>query len=436
MMAQTVLIVGAWHLGSVVGASLAEFGNSVFLWDPLIEIEKKWRKGGAPIYEPGLDALIACYWQTRLFWCDEIENKVKSCDWIIFAFDTPTNNKDEVKLDFFYETFSEIAAHAVAKNCNFLITSQVPVGTCKKLKLELQRNNPDWSGQFIYQPENLRLGEALSSFRNPDRLVLGVEKSTSYSLVEKQFRDLVQNFSTPIQCMSMESAEMLKHALNSFLATCVVFANELSEICEENGADAWEVVRSLKLDSRVGQKAFLRPGLGFAGGTLARDVKILAKLSEKPADENFFESLYKFNNSRTQWIVKILQKYLKNLEGKKILLLGATYKPNTSTMRRSPAIDLSRILHDLGANCLAMDPKADFFEFESDERETLPLSLINLSAEGFQEVDAAILITEWSEFLDLDWKKIGESMKQPLMIDTKNFLVLPPEFTKIVPGGL
>jgi UDPglucose 6-dehydrogenase len=439
MKSQNVVVIGSWHLGSVIGTCLADVGQNVYLWDQSPRVRESWSKGHPPIHEPGLEELVKKNWGTTLFWSDDLKKNSAQSDWVVLAYDTPINNQDEVILDAVYEGFDAVLNAGIKNDTRFFLTSQLPVGTSRTLRKKILNAYPQWTGEVVYQPENLRLGDALKSFTNPDRMVLGVENLTEPAKAKtiESFCGLLQNTKTPLNVMSLESSEMVKHALNSFLATCVVFANEISDICEKSEASAWDVMGSLKQDSRVGPKAFLRPGLGFAGGTLARDVKTLSKLVNNHKTSNLFKTLYSLNDSRNDWVVEQLESKLSSLDGEKIVLLGITYKPGTSTVRRSPALDIANLLKSKGAHCVALDPMADLDELTNDERKGLAFNLEKSTEVAFKDASAAVLVTEWDQFKNIDWSSVQKLMKTSILIDTKNFLISQPgveKFKTVVPG--
>ncbi|HEX4517875.1 MAG TPA: nucleotide sugar dehydrogenase [Polyangiaceae bacterium] len=443
----TVLVVGAWHLGSVVGACLADAGNTVHFWDQSPRVRASWSAGKPPLHEPGLDDLVAKHWQKSVFWTETPQEIARKANWIVLSYDTPITEEDEVVLDVVDEGLFTALRDGFADDANFFLTAQLPVGTSRRFRERIAKINPKWRGNLLYQPENLRLGEAIKSFQSPDRVVIGVDDRARDEALLTQYRAWVAQPSTPVNVMSLESAEMVKHALNAFLATCVVFANEVSEVCERAGADAWDVVKSLKQDSRVGPKAFLRPGLGFAGGTLARDVKTLTHLVKKEGASNLFADLYTINGERNDWVIGSLKNALGALEGKRIMLLGVTYKPQTSTVRRSPALDIARALTRAGAKCVALDPMADLGELPPEERAQIPFELLAWpfpnrgvppSADppagdpsaAFAGVDAIVLVTEWAEFKTFPW----DAIRTRVVIDTKNHLALGAGHTHVIPG--
>lgn len=435
---KNVLIVGSWHLGSVVGACIADSGNNVFLWDQTPKTAEAWSLGKPPIQEPGLNEMVAKYWGKTLTWVKDLKQASQKADWIVLAYDTPVNDKDEIEFDIVEEGFNQVLKSGFSDHVHFFFTAQIPVGTSRKFLARVKEVNPNWDGFGFYMPENLRLGEAIKSFKTPDRMVIGVNTSSALEREQaiRQWRDLIQDQNTPINIMGLESAEMVKHALNAFLGTCVVFANEVSEICERTNADAWDVMGSLKQDSRVGPKAFLRPGLGFSGGTLARDVKTLSKLS-LDTDENFFSNLYSVNQNRNMWILRQLKQHLGTLDGKKVVLLGITYKPFTSTVRRSPALEIGSLLKKNGLQCVALDPMADLGELSLSEQSALSFELAKSEQAAFEGSAAAVVVTEWPQFLDFNYDSLKNLMSKKLIIDSKNLFgkkSLPAEFKVLVPG--
>ncbi len=417
-----VLVIGSWHLGSVVGTGIASVGHKVYLWDQNEKVREAWSKGEPPIHEPGLSELARPRFNENLFWTDTPEQIAKTADWVVLSYDTPINEQDEVLLETVFTGFQTILNSEISLNTNFFFTSQLPVGTSRKLLGQLKNRFPNWTGNVLYQPENLRLGTALDSLKNPDRVAIGFDTLETHTIdrLEKEFRTLFGLDKTPVDRMSLESAEMVKHALNAFLATCVVFGNELSEICEQTGANAWDVARSLKKDSRVGPKAPLFPGLAFAGGTLARDIKTLSPY--QTSSGNLFSKLYTSNENRNSWVVTKLKETLGNLKDKTVLLLGVTYKAGTSTVRRSPAIQIGNLLKAEGAKCLAIDPMADLNELSDAERKALPFTLTRKPESNFSSSDAVVLVTEWPEFADYAWETHNTKHTSSHLIDTKNFL--------------
>ncbi|MCC6276289.1 MAG: nucleotide sugar dehydrogenase [Oligoflexia bacterium] len=423
-MSQTVLVVGTWHLGSVIGVCTANAGQNVYLWDQNDNVKSQWSKGSPPLHEPGLTDMATKLFGKNLFWASDLKSVSQKAQWIFLCYDTPIDDKDEILLDSVEDGFKTVLNQGFSNDCRFYFTSQLPVGTSRRFRNLITKANPHWQGHVIYQPENLRLGEAISCFLKPDRMVLGIDSQDNSirNKLRDDFLKLTGITDVPVNLMSLETAEMTKHALNAFLAVSVVFANELAEICEETGADAWEVVASLKQDARIGPKAFLRPGMGFSGGTLARDVKTLSHLTPPNKNHSFFKELYSINQARNLWIKRQLESRLGSLKGKRITLLGVTYKPQTSTVRRSPALELGQLLKSEGAKLVALDPMADLSELTTAERQGLPFELMQSPEEALKKSHGAVLITEWPQFKELNWTQLKDTMEVPLLVDTKNFL--------------
>jgi UDPglucose 6-dehydrogenase len=266
-----------------------------------------------------------------------------------------------------------------------------------------------------YVPENLQLGQAIHRFMNPERIVIGADDEETLDKVTAFFYPI----KTPKIRMNIRSAEMTKHALNAFLATSISFANEIANICDKIGADALQVADALRLDSRIGSKALLKPGLGFAGGTLARDIKVLQKLGAKANyPTQLIDVVLEVNQRQNTFIPKKLQKIYGSVENLTIAVFGLTYKPNTSTLRRSVSLEIIKQLQSEGAKIKAYDPKADISEI--DKNFTFEFFSDPLAAA--QKTDALIFVTEWPEFKNLSFQEIKSVMHKPVIIDAQNML--------------
>jgi UDPglucose 6-dehydrogenase len=289
-----------------------------------------------------------------------------------------------------------------------LISAQLPVGTCAKLEKEFPQFH------FACSPENLRLGKALDSFEKAERVIVGIRDDTKKPLLEKLFAP----FTSQILFMRTESAEMVKHALNSFLALSITFINEVARLCEHTGADAKEVSAGLKSEPRIGPKAYLGPGGPFAGGTLARDVVTLTKIADAKGEKiSVIPAIKQSNDLHRGWVFRRLQSALGDLRGKKIAVLGLTYTTNTDTLRRSAAVELCQQLLKAGARVLAFDPAV-----KSLPKELSAASLAADVAAALDGADAAVVCTEWPQFRQADWPKIIPQMHQPVFVDANRFL--------------
>lgn len=409
-----IAVVGLWHLGCVTAACLAQSGHDVLAYDPNPETIAKLKKGQAPIYEPGLDALFAsCQANNQLtFSYDAYELNQAEIVWI--TFDTPVDDNDNADVHFVTQEIEKILP-SLADNTLVIISSQLPVGTTRQLLQFAEKHYPNKHITFAYSPENLRLGKAIDVFTNPDRVIVGLQSDDDKARIQT----LLAPFTTYIIWMNIESAEMTKHAINAFLATSVVFINELASLCEQVGANARDVERGLKSEERIGPKAYLRPGAAIAGGTLARDVTYLMQIGEQQGmNMPFFSALLESNQVHKQWLLRKLVSVFQHLGNKKITTLGLTYKAGTNTLRRSQAIETCEWLRQQGVDIIAFDPAV----------KTLPpdLNFINIKAtleQALQNSDAIIITTEWPEFTALTAEQLLTSTKQPRIFDASGFLM-------------
>ncbi len=407
-------VIGIWHLGSVYSACLAELGYQVIGIDDDIDRVNNLNLGIPPVFEPGLKELILSNIERRrLTYTTDIKT-IENCAHVMITFDTPVDENDDVDLSSILDACRKMSTN-LNNGTMIIISSQVPVGTCDYIKSTIKLVNSSIELEIAYCPENLRLGKAIDYFMKPDRIVIGADNIESLDRVEKFFNIIA----APKLRMDLRSAEMTKHALNAFLATSISFANEIANLCDEAGADAVSVISALKSDSRIGQGVPLHPGLAFSGGTLARDLKILAKLgNDNNYDTSLINGVLEVNRRQNSLVIKKLRKIFGELSGLTVGILGLTYKAGTSTLRRSASLE---IIKELTANRItikAYDPKADpeevrlhkNFEFLPD-----PYTVA-------KDSDALVILTEWHEFTCLDFDLIKAIMKKPVVIDAKNLL--------------
>jgi len=407
-----IVVAGLWHLGCVTAACLANKYFRVTGFDPDCEMIENAKKGVLPIFEPGLDDLINHVCQSgQLMFSNDI-NEFSDADVVWVTFDTPVNDKDEADTkyvtDFVKSIFPYLQNEAIV-----IISSQLPVGSVGQLNLDYQQQFPQNNVYFTCSPENLRLGKAIEIFQHPDRIVMGLDDFS----VKPRLEALLMPFSNHILWVSVTSAEMIKHAINAFLAVSVTFINELASICESVGADASEVEKGLKSEERIGPKAYLKPGSAFAGGTLARDVDYLIKIGEKfsfPA--HLMKAIQQSNDNHKSWVLRRLNHELGDLTGKKIAVIGLTYKPGTNTLRRSSAIETCRGLSQAGASVYAFDPVINMLPEDLD----FDLRLKHSFCELTENADAIVVATEWPEFKKLDFSKLSCSH----VFDMNGFLAL------------
>jgi UDPglucose 6-dehydrogenase len=410
-----VCVYGLWHLGTVTAACLAESGHQVVGLDADFQVTEGLQKGRPPIFEPGLEDLVreglanGC-----LSFTTDASAALSQADLVWVAFDTPVDGEDQADVNFVLSSLEAIFPY-LKEGSLIIISSQLPVGTTSQLEMRLREKRPGISFSFAYLPENLRLGKAIEVFNHPDRVVAGVRREKD----KKRIARLLHPFSDNIIWMSVESAELTKHAINSFLATSVAFINELSGICEHYGANVSEVEKGLKSDHRIGQQAYLRPGEAFAGGTLARDLKYLIRLGQdKELPTPLFSGVAESNELHKKWARRKLKEVLKTFKGKRVAILGLTYKPGTNTLRRSEAVETARWLNERGAEVVAYDPAVKI----------LPDALANVihlykgPGEALRGAHAVLIGTPWPEFKKLEAEEVVSLMVLPAVIDPGGFL--------------
>jgi UDPglucose 6-dehydrogenase len=402
-----IVVLGLWHLGCITAASAARFESVVGLdFDPAVIAELQ--DGKPPLFEPGLAELIAEGIQSkRLSFSSDPAQACQNADLLWVCYDTPVDDHDVADLAPVIDGIERCVPHLPPGRL-ILISSQIPAGTCRSLEVRFPNH------RFAYSPENLRLGKALSIFANADRIILGVRTESD----AKELEPLLTHFTQNLIIVRTESAEMIKHAINSFLASSIAFMNEISRVCERVGADAKEVERGLKSEPRIGPGAYLSPGGPFAGGTLARDVVALTKIGQEKDEPLVLVPAIKLSNDQHKlWAIQKLREELGELSGRTVAILGLTYKPGTDTLRRSLAIELCRELLKEHANVRAYDPVVA----------TLPddLAAITLSRSVEEVVagaDAAIVCTEWPQIRESDWDRILSRSKGLVLIDANGFL--------------
>jgi len=402
-----VTVLGLWHLGSVTAACCAKHFSVVGLDFDAANIAKL-NAGQAPLLEPGLNELIATGLAAKkLSFTTDPKIACAKADVLWLTYDTPVNENDESDVDLVLGYLRKALPHLPA-GALVLISAQLPVGTCAKLEKEFPQFH------FACSPENLRLGKAIDAFEKAERAVVGIRNDAKKALLEELFKP----FAAQTIFMRTESAEMVKHALNSFLALSITFINEIARLCEHTGADAKEVSVGLKSEARIGPKAYLGPGGPFAGGTLARDVVTLSKLAEAKGEKiSVIPAIKQSNDLHRGWAFRRLQSRLGDLRGKKISILGLTYTTNTDTLRRSAAVELCQQLVAAGAKVTAFDPAV-----KNLPAELAAISLADDIAGAVNGTEAVAVCTEWPQFRQADWAKIVPQMHSPVFVDANRFL--------------
>jgi UDPglucose 6-dehydrogenase len=402
-----ITVLGLWHLGSVTAACCAKHFHVTGLDFDAANVAKL-NQGQAPLLEPGLNELIAAGLTAKnLLFTSDAKIACANADILWLCYDTPVNDNDESDVESVLANLRRALPH-VPKGALVLISAQLPVGTCKKLETEFPQFH------FACSPENLRLGKAIESFEKAERVIVGIRDEAKKPLLEQLFAP----FTPQIIFMRTESAEMVKHALNSFLALSITFINEVARLCEHTGADAKEVSAGLKSEPRIGPRAYLGPGGPFAGGTLARDVVTLSKLAKANGEQiSVIPAIKQSNDLHRGWAFRRLQSRLGELRGKTVAVLGLTYTTNTDTLRRSAAVELCRQLLDADANVSAFDPAVKNLPPELNS-----VSLAADIAAALDGAEAVAICTEWPQFRQADWAKIVPAMHQRIFVDANRFL--------------
>lgn len=409
-----VAVVGLWHLGCVTAASLVAGGHDVVGVDVDAGTLRGLRAGRAPVFEPGLDETIAAGTKAGRLAFTGDPGGVSDCDVVWITYDTPVDDDDCADVEFVVEQVARVFP-AVRAGALVLVSSQLPVGTTARLERMFFGARPDAGVTFGYSPENLRLGKALAAFQQPDRVVVGLRHDADRPRVSA----LLAPFTRRVEWVSVESAEMTKHALNAFLATSIAFANEVATLCEVTGADAKEVERGLKSEPRIGARAYLSPGAAFAGGTLARDLVFLTEIGDRyqrPA--RLLSSARESNEAHKQWAAQRLHLELGELRGQRIAVWGLTYKPGTNTLRRSSAVELCRRLHEQGAIVCAHDPAVKALPPDLvGEIELAPTAL-----DAVTGASALVVATAWPDYRSVDPSDVVAVMQRPCVLDPGRFL--------------
>lgn len=412
-------VVGLWHLGCVTAACLAEAGYQVIAVDPDETVVQGLRQGRPPISEPGLAELMAAHGDRLRFACDAQALAGLTRAWV--TFDTPVDEDDNADVEWVMQRVEELLA-TLAEGALVVVSSQLPVGSAAALQARCAARRGADDLRFVSIPENLRLGSALESFREPDRFVAGVRGERDRAEVAS----LLEPFGAPVEWMRVESAEMTKHALNGFLATSVAFINEIAGVCEAVGADAAEVSRGLKSERRIGPRAYLAPGEAFAGGTLARDIGYLSGLATRHGlPDQVFAGVAAGNDAHKSWVRRRLLRMLgrpavgeRVLAGTTVAVWGLTYKPGTDTLRRSSAVELCRWLAREGATVRAHDPAVH--ELPDELAEDIVLCETPLAA--LDGADALVVCTAWPQFRELSAEQVHAALSRPMVIDGAGFL--------------
>ena len=411
-----ITIIGTGYVGLVSGAGLAEFGHNVSCVDIDQEKIKNLNNGQIPIYEPGLDKIVKNNTREgRLTFSSNIEKNIQEAKIIFIAVGTPQDEKGIADLTAVKSVVTLIADNL--NNYKIICTkSTVPVGTGKWIESEIKSRASNDNFDYVSNPEFLREGAAVNDFLYPDRIVIGSLSEKAYSEMREIYRPLYIN-KTPIIETSVETAEMIKYASNSFLALKISYINEIANLCEAVGADIHQVARAMGQDGRISSK-FLHPGPGFGGSCFPKDLEALYNLGkEKNIDLNTVSATIKTNKSQKKRITDKLLHLLNNkVKNKKIAILGLSFKPNTDDIRESASLNIVLNLIDLGADLSVYDPAA-MKNFKS----VYPNINYNENwRDCVKNADACVVLTEWNEFRGIDLSELKTLLKSPILLDAKN----------------
>ena len=408
-------MIGTGYVGLVSGACLSEFGHEVICVDKDPAKIATLRQGGIPIYEPGLDEIVAANVRSgRLSFTTDLKEAVSNAEVIFIGVGTPSRRGDgHADLTYVYAAAEEIAK-ALTGYTVIVTKSTVPVGTSRAIEKIIKATRPSAQFDMASNPEFLREGSAIEDFRRPDRVVVGCDTERARDVMREVYRPLFLN-ETPILFTSRETSELIKYAANAFLATKITFINEMADICEKVGGNVQDVARGIGLDGRIGKK-FLNAGPGYGGSCFPKDTLALIRTaSELGAPSRIVEAVVAVNERRKLDMAKKIEAAFGGVNGKTIAVLGLTFKPNTDDMRDAPSLVILPYLQEAGATIRAFDP-----EGHKEAAKHLTLTYCSNAYEALTGADGVVLLTEWNEFRALDLPRVKAALKFPVMVDLRN----------------
>jgi len=418
-----IAVIGAGYVGLTSGTCFAELGNDVICVDIDKEKIDMLNNNKIPIYEPGLKELVERNMKEgRLKFTTNIKEAVRNSEIIFICVGTPPKNNGEADLSYVEDVARQIAEHMESYKV-IVEKSTVPVETGEKVAETIKLNNKH-NAEFdvVSNPEFLREGSAVNDTFNPDRIVIGTDSKKAADMMER----LYEPIKAPLIVTDIRSAEIIKHASNSFLATKISFINAIANICEKTGADIEKVAEGMGYDKRIG-KAFLNAGIGYGGFCFPKDSAAFISIAEKYGyDFKLLKEVQEINERQKEFFIKKIEKALWNLKDKEIGILGLAFKPNTDDMRFAPSIDIISYLQKEGAKIKAYDPEA----VENAKKLLKDVEYCKDPYEAAESADALLVLTEWNEFKELDLDKIKDLMKSKLIIDGRN-IYNPEEMKKL-----
>ena len=411
-----VAMIGTGYVGLVSAACFSEFGVDVICVDKMREKIEGLQAGKIPIFEPGLEDLVTNNISAgRLSFTTDISAAVPRADVVMLAVGTPSRRGDgHADLTFVYAAAEEIAD--VMNGYTVIVTkSTVPVGTGEEIARIIRARRPDAEFDIVSNPEFLREGAAISDFMRPDRVVVGVESERARALMAELYRPLFL-IETPVVFTSIKTAELIKYAANTFLATKITFINEIADICEKIGADVHDVAKGIGLDGRIGGK-FLHPGPGYGGSCFPKDSLAFVRIArECGAPSHIVEAVVDINEKRKVKMVEKIVQACGGVDGKSIAVLGVAFKPNTDDVRDSASLTILPALQKKGAAIRAYDPEA-----MAEAKPLLPgVEWCANAYAAMEGADVLVILTEWNEFRALDLTRVGQLLNNPLIVDLRN----------------
>ncbi len=412
-----IAMIGTGYVGLVSGACFAEFGPDVTCVDVDAAKIERLLNGEIPIYEPGLDALVAKGIKSgRLAFTTDLEKAVSEADAVFIAVGTPSRRGDG-HADLRYVEAAAIEVAKALQGYTVVVTkSTVPVGTGRRVAELIRGANPTAEFDVASNPEFLREGSAIGDFMRPDRVVIGAETDRARAIMQALYRPLYL-METPVVMTTLETAELTKYAANAFLATKITFINEMADLCEKVGANVQDVARGMGLDGRIGKK-FLHAGPGYGGSCFPKDTIALVRTAQEyGSPARLVETVVQVNDTRKGAMAsRVIAACGGSVRGKTVGVLGVSFKPNTDDMREAPSLAIVPALQDAGATVRAYDPAAM-------HEATALLPGVHWCADAYDAAvgaDVLVIITEWNEFRALDLDRVGASMRQKVLVDLRN----------------
>jgi UDPglucose 6-dehydrogenase len=408
-------MIGTGYVGLVSAACLSEFGHDVVCVDKDAGKIAALKAGTIPIFEPGLDEVVAANVKAgRLSFTTDLKAAVSGAQAVFIAVGTPSRRGDgHADLTYVFAAAEEIAG-ALDGYAVIVTKSTVPVGTSRKVEEVIRKARPEAKFDVASNPEFLREGSAIEDFMKPDRVVVGCDTDAAREVLKEVYRPLYLN-ETPMLFTARETSELIKYAANAFLATKITFINEMADLCEKVGGDVQDVARGIGLDGRIGAK-FLHAGPGFGGSCFPKDTLALLKTSQEVgATARIVETVVAVNEARKTKMAQKIVEAFGGVSGKTIAVLGLTFKPNTDDMRDAPSLVIVPALQKAGATIRAYDP-----EGAKEARKLLKVELCADAYAPLKDADGVVILTEWNEFRALDLPRMKALLKHPLMVDLRN----------------